>query len=277
MAAQPSSSRVARGDFKIEEITTDDPYFKAKIKLLEEEVISGDPDFQCDGEQHQRPRQPDRQSSPNLPSEAAIILKNIENPSFLVQFVSSNLNSDLKENKTPGDQQPQSEGWVTDEPDAYRTSVRWIENKVTNKTRAELDKQQRDYFLQQQMKAIKDELGGENVAEVKEMTKRRIAQSAAAKECSTKVLRIGAHASINPWLFGCLQSPRLTCLIFPGKNIPKIHTISVKQEKSSDHDHYGMDKIKERILPRCIETERRYESPILCFIGPPGNRKNKSG
>ena len=111
--------------------------------------------------------------SPNLPSEAAIILKNIENPSFLIHFVSSNLNCDIKQK-----QQLLEINNIRERGELcmnlMHTELQYAElkNKVTNKTRAELDKQQREYFLQQQLKAIKEELGGENAAELKEMLKK---------------------------------------------------------------------------------------------------------
>ena len=127
--------------------------------------------------------------SPNLPSEAAIILKNIENPSFLIHFVSSNLNSDIKEKQRLleiSNIKARAELLMN----LMQTELQYAElkNKVTNKTRAELDKQQREYFLQQQMKAIKEELGGDNVAEVKEMQKKAETKKwpAAAKEMFTK-------------------------------------------------------------------------------------------
>ena len=127
--------------------------------------------------------------SPNLPSEAAIILKNIENPSFLIHFVSSNLNSDIKDKQRLleiNNIKARAELLMN----LMQTELQYTElkNKVTNKTRAELDKQQREYFLQQQMKAIKEELGGDNVAEVKEMLKKAEAKKwpAAAKEMFTK-------------------------------------------------------------------------------------------
>jgi ATP-dependent Lon protease len=120
------------------------------------------------------------QISPNLPSEAAIILKNIENPVFLIHFVSSNLNSDLKDKQrllVINNIKARAELLMN----LMQTELQYTElkNKVTNKTRAELDKQQREYFLHQQMKAIKEELGGDNVAEVKEMLKKAEAKKMA--------------------------------------------------------------------------------------------------
>jgi ATP-dependent Lon protease len=158
---------------KIEEVTTDDPYFKAKITVLTDEVLKDDADFDAMIGSIKDLAGQIINLSPNLPSEAAIILKNIENPSFLIHFVSSNLNSDIKDKQRLleiSNIKARAELLMN----LMQTELQYTElkNKVTNKTRAELDKQQREYFLQQQMKAIKDELGGDNVAEVKEMLKK---------------------------------------------------------------------------------------------------------
>src|SRR3978361_234287 len=159
--------------FKIDEITSEDPYFKAKIQTLEEEVLKNDNDFNAMVGGIKDLAGQIVQISPNLPSEAAIILKNIENPAFLIHFVSSNLNSDIKEKQrllVINNIKARAELLMN----LMQTELQYAElkNKVTNKTRAELDKQQRDYFLQQQMKAIKEELGGDNFAEIKEMQKK---------------------------------------------------------------------------------------------------------
>src|SRR5258706_8662089 len=114
------------------------------------------------------------QLSPNLPSEASIILKNIENPSFLIHFVSSNLNTELHEK-----QQLLQLHHIKSRADLLMQLLQRelqfaeLKNKLTNKTKTELDKQQREYFLQQQLKSIKDELGGDtNEREVREMLKK---------------------------------------------------------------------------------------------------------
>src|SRR5690606_4074135 len=94
-------------------------------------------------------------------------------PSFLIHFVRSNLNSDIKDKQRLleiNNRKARAELLMN----LMQTELQYTElkNKVTNKTRAELDKQQREYFLQQQMKAIKEELGGDNIAELKEMMKK---------------------------------------------------------------------------------------------------------
>src|ERR1700709_1774898 len=175
--------------FKVNEITSEDPYFKATITVLEDEALVNDNDFSAMVGSIKELAGQIIQLSPNLPSEASIILKNIENPSFLIHFVSSNLNSTVQEKQTLleiNNIKARAEVLMN----LLQTELQYAElkNKVTNKTRAELDKQQKDYFLQQQMKAIKEELGGENVAEVKEMQKKAEGKKwpAAAKEMFTK-------------------------------------------------------------------------------------------
>jgi ATP-dependent Lon protease len=159
--------------FKVEEITTEDPYFKARITTLEEQEIKDDPDFDAMVGSIKELAAQIIQLSPNLPAEASLILKNIESPAFLIHFVSSNLNCPVSEKQKLleiNNLKARAEVLMG----LMQTELQYAElkNKVTSKTRAELDKQQKDYFLQQQLKAIKEELGGDNVAEVKEMQKK---------------------------------------------------------------------------------------------------------
>ncbi|HNP53845.1 MAG TPA: LON peptidase substrate-binding domain-containing protein, partial [Ferruginibacter sp.] len=155
-----------RKRFKIERIVAEEPYFKAAILVLDEEKISGDVDFEAMVSSIKDLASQIVNLSPNLPSEAAIILKNIENPAFLIHFVSSNISSEIAQKQqllNTNSLKARAELLLN----LMQTELQYAElkNKLTNKTRAELDKQQRDYFLQQQLKAIKDELGGENAAE----------------------------------------------------------------------------------------------------------------
>ncbi|HTD92509.1 MAG TPA: LON peptidase substrate-binding domain-containing protein, partial [Chitinophagaceae bacterium] len=160
--------------FAIESVISETPYFKAKISKLEEEESPKDADFEAYVANIKDLATEIIQLSPNLPTEASIILRNIENPSFLIHFVSSNLNTDIKEK-----QRLLELNNIRERADLLMQLLQKelqfaeLKNKVTTKTRTELDKQQRDYFLQQQLKSIKDELGGDsNTQEIKEMQKR---------------------------------------------------------------------------------------------------------
>ncbi|MEJ7587499.1 MAG: endopeptidase La [Ferruginibacter sp.] len=268
--------------FKIDEITSEDPYFKAKIQTLEEEVLKNDEDFNAMVGGIKDLAGQIVQISPNLPSEAAIILKNIENPSFLIHFVSSNLNSDIKDKQrllVINNIKARAELLMN----LMQTELQYTElkNKVTNKTRAELDKQQREYFLQQQMKAIKEELGGDNVAEVKEMLKK--AEGKKWPKTAMEMFHKGAeklermHPSTPD--YSIVYNHLDLMLDLPWEDYTPDSYDLKKAKKILDHDHYGMHKIKERILEylAVLKLKGDMKSPILCFVGPPGIGKTSLG
>lgn len=268
--------------FKIEEITADDPYFKAKVSVLAEEELKDDNDFDAMVSSIKELSSQIIQLSPNLPSEANIILRNIENPSFLIHFVSSNLNSSVVEKqKLLEIQNIKSRAEVL--MNLLQTELQYAElkNKVTNKTRAELDKQQKDYFLQQQLKAIKEELGGDNVAEVKEMQKRAETKkwTPAAKDMFNKgVERLERMHPSTPD-YSVVYNHLDLMLDLPWEDYTKDQYDFKKAKKILDHDHYGMEKIKQRILEylAVLKLKGDMKSPILCFVGPPGIGKTSLG
>ena len=160
--------------FQMLALVEEEPYFKAKISVLPDDDKLQDEDFDAYTASIKELATQIIQVSPNLPTEASIILKNIENPSFLINFVSSNLNSDLKEKQNLleiDDVKLRAEKLI----ELLQRELQFAElkNKVTTKTRTEIDKQQREYFLQQQLKSIKEELGGDtNEREINQMKKR---------------------------------------------------------------------------------------------------------
>jgi ATP-dependent Lon protease len=268
--------------FKVEEITSDDPYFKAKISAINDEVLKNDQDFDALVGSIKDLAAQIVGMSPNLPSEAAIILKNIENPSFLIHFVSSNLNSDIKDKQrllVINNIKARAELLMN----LMHTELQYTElkNKVTNKTRAELDKQQREYFLQQQMKAIKEELGGDNVAEVKEMQKKAEGKKwpAPAKEMFAKGMEKLERMHPSTPDYSIVYNHLDLMLDLPWEDYTADSYDLKKARKILDNDHYGMHKIKERILEylAVLKLKGDMKSPILCFVGPPGIGKTSLG
>jgi ATP-dependent Lon protease len=160
--------------FAIDHILSEEPYFRAKISALPEDELPQDPDFGAYVANIKDVASEIIQLSPNIPSEASVILRNIENASFLIHFVSSNLTIDIREK-----QQLLQLNNLRERAELLMQLLQKelqfaeLKNKVTNKTRTEIDKQQREYFLQQQLKSIKEELGGDpNERELKELQKR---------------------------------------------------------------------------------------------------------
>jgi ATP-dependent Lon protease len=271
-----------RKRFKIEAVTTDDPYFKAQINVLSDDNLKADKDFDAMVGSIKDLAGQIMSLSPNLPSEAAIILKNIENPSFLIHFVSSNLNSDIKEKQrllVINDIKSRAELLMN----LMQTELQYAElkNKVTNKTRNELDKQQREYFLQQQLKAIKEELGGDNAAEVKEMQKKAEGKkwNAAAKELFNKGIERLERMHPSTPDYSVTYNHLDLMLDLPWGEYTEDQYDLKKGKKILDHDHYGMDRIKERILEylAVLKLKGDMKSPILCFLGPPGIGKTSLG
>ena len=269
--------------FSIESIASEDPYFKAKIKKLDEEDPPKDEDFNAYVANIKDLAADIVQLSPNIPAEASIILRNIESPAFLIHFVSSNLNTEIKDK-----QRLLELNQIRERADLLmqllQKELQFVElkNKVTSKTRTELDKQQRDYFLQQQLKSIKDELGGDsNLQELKEMQhkadKKKWLKS--AKEMFKKGIEKLERMHPNTPDYSVVYNHLDFMLDLPWEEYSEDHYDLKKAKKTLDTDHYGMQKIKERILEyiAVLKLKGDMKSPILCFIGPPGIGKTSLG
>lgn len=272
-----------RKRFKISEIVTEDPYFKARIELLQDEMVTDDPEFDAYISSIKDLAGQIIQLSPNLPSEASIILKNIENESFLVHFVSSNLNCDLKDKQQLLEiNNLRTRAELLLKLLQVELQLAELKNKITNKTKADLDKQQREYFLQQQLKSIKEELGGDsNDREVKEL--QRKAEKKQWTEAAAELFRKGIeklermHPSTPD--YSVVYNHLDLMLDLPWKEYTQDSYDLKKAKKILDNDHYGMDKIKERILEylAVLKLKGDMKSPILCFVGPPGIGKTSLG
>jgi ATP-dependent Lon protease len=272
-----------RKRFAVREFTSEAPYFKASIQVLEEQSVEDSPHFDATVSSIKDLASQIIQLSPNLPSEATVILRNIENPSFLVHFVSSNLNGELSEKQKLleiNDLKERAELLMN----FLNRELQFAElkNQVTNKTKAELDKQQREYFLQQQMKSIKDELGGDsNEREIREMQKRAEAKlwPLSAKEAFRKGIEKLERMHPSTPDYSVVYNHLDLLLDLPWDEQTKDAYDLRKAKKVLDTDHYGMAKIKERILEylAVLKLKGDMKSPILCFVGPPGIGKTSLG
>jgi ATP-dependent Lon protease len=269
--------------FKVGAILSEDPYFKAQIILLEDEEAPRPEDFKAYVSTIKDLAAQIVQLSPNIPTEASIILKNIENPSFLIHFVSSNLNTDLAEK-----QQLLQLNNLQARADLLMKLLQRelqfaeLKNKVTAKTKTELDKQQREYFLQQQMKSIKEELGGDtNERELKEMQKKAETKkwTVAAKEMFKKGIEKLERMHPSTPDYSVVYNHLDLMLDLPWQEYTEDQYDLKKAKKILDRDHYGMEKVKERILEylAVLKLKGDMKSPILCFIGPPGIGKTSLG
>ncbi|MEO7922187.1 MAG: endopeptidase La [Chitinophagaceae bacterium] len=269
--------------FVVESIFSDDPYFKAKITKLEEEESPKDEDFNAYVANIKDLAADIVQISPNIPTEASIILRNIENPAFLIHFVSSNLNTDIKDKQRLLElNQIRQRADLLMQLLQKELQFAELKNKVTTKTRTELDKQQREYFLQQQMKSIKEELGGDsNLQEIKEMQKKAELKKwpVTAKEMFKKGVEKLERMHPSTPDFSVVYNHLDLMLDLPWETYTEDFYDLKRAKKTLDADHYSMYKIKERILEylAVLKLKGDMKSPILCFVGPPGIGKTSLG
>jgi len=221
--------------------------------------------------------------SPNIPSEAAFAIKNIDNPSFLVNFTSSNMNAEIDEKQSLlelvdlRERATQLLGHLTKELQMLE-----LKNDIQTKVRTDIDKQQKEFFLHQQMKQIQEELGGNPIEqEIADLNKRgkkkkwsKDVEKAFKKELE-KVQRM------NPAVaeYGVQMNYLETILDLPWDECTKDSFDIEGAEKVLNKDHYGLEKIKERILEHLavLKLKGDMKAPILCFVGPPGVGKTSLG
>ncbi len=274
---------MGRMRFTIKEITQSEPYFKAHINLMDDVYPKNDSEFDAIMSSVRDYSEKILTQSPNLPSEAGIVLRNIEQQSFLLHFIASNINAKLtdkqmllEENdiKTRGEKLLQ----------ILQVELQLVElkNEITNKTRGEMDKQQREYFLQQQLKSIKDELGGDpNERELRDLQKRAegMVWPDTARDLFQKNIQKLERMHPSTPDYSVIYNHLDLMLDLPWSTYTADSYDLPHAQKVLDDDHYGMEKIKERILEylAVLKLKGDMKSPILCFVGPPGIGKTSLG
>jgi ATP-dependent Lon protease len=274
---------MGRMRFGIQEMTQSDPFFKAHIKLMDDVYPKNDSEFDAIMSSIRDYSEKILSQSPNLPSEAGIVLKNIEQQSFLLHFIASNINAKLTDKQTLleiNDLKERGEKLLQ----ILQVELQLVElkNEITNKTRGEMDKQQREYFLQQQLKSIKDELGGDpNEREVRDLQKRaeEMIWPETAKDLFQKNIQKLERMHPSTPDYSVIYNHLDLMLDLPWSTVTADSYDLPHAQKVLDDDHYGMEKIKERILEylAVLKLKGDMKSPILCFVGPPGIGKTSLG
>ncbi len=274
---------MGRMRFHIDSFSKTEPYMAAKVSYLEDVYPEQDASFDALMSSIKDYSEKIAQLSPNVPSEASIVLRNIEQQSFLMHFIASNISSKLTDKQAlleENDIQKRAERLLQ----MLQSELQLVElkNEITNKTRADIDKQQREYFLQQQMKSIREELGGDpNDREIKDLVKRAEEKkwTAEAKELFKKNIEKLERMHPSTPDYSVIYNHLDLMLDLPWGTYTEDSYDLKNAQKVLDDDHYGMDKIKDRILEylAVLKLKGDMKSPILCFVGPPGIGKTSLG
>lgn len=271
--------------FEIERFIQDEPYFRANIKDLTDfdKNLARDEHFMALIASLKDLAIQIIKQSPNIPSEAAFALKNIDSPFFLVNFVSSNLNIELPE-KQRLLEMPDLMKRANDVLSALARELHMLElkNQIQDKVKLDLDKQQRDYLLSQQLKTIQEELGGSpHEQEINDMKAKASKKKWSAKVADTFDKELKKLQRMNPQAaeYSIQMNYLETIIELPWNEYTTDRFNLKKAQQVLDEDHYGLEKIKERIIEHLavLKLKDDMKSPILCFVGPPGVGKTSLG
>ncbi|MBK6523200.1 MAG: endopeptidase La [Sphingobacteriaceae bacterium] len=271
--------------FKVTNFIQSEPYHKANVVPFHDpKPLKTDKEFEAIISNIKEVSHAIVKKSPNIPSDAGFAINNIEGPNFLINFVSSNMNSTTAEKQL-----------MLEISDLKTRALKLLEylnkdlqmlelrNQITDKTKQDIDKQQREYFLNQQMKTIQEELGGNNfeqeIVELKERAKNKKwskqVQEVFEKNIS-KLQRMNPNAAEY-----AIQTNYVELLLdLPWQEEATPDNFDLKHAQTVlDEDHFGLDKVKDRIIEHLavLKLKKNLKSPIICLYGPPGVGKTSLG
>ena len=270
--------------FKITEALQEQPYLKCKVESLKEnrpDVL--DVEF---NEIIQNIKELSLQiikESPNIPSEASFAIKNIESSSFLVNFISSNMNLEVQEKQGLLE--------TSDLKDRALSTLKFmnvekqklqLRNDIQSRVQNDMSQQQREYFLHQQMKTIQEELGGnssESDLEEMRLRSKKMKWSEEVKKHFDKEL--AKLQRMNPQVAEyTIQRNYLDLFLdLPWNTFSKDQFDLKRAERVLNRDHYGLEDVKKRIIEylAVLKLRNDMKSPIICLYGPPGVGKTSLG
>ena len=270
--------------FEIDAVTSEKPYINALVKEVDEKRPGkNDTEFVAILDSIKELAIQIIKESPNIPTEATFAIKNIESQSFLVNFVSSNMNLGVPEKQNLLE--------INSLKERALETLRFmnvelqkleLKNDIQSKVRFDLDQQQREYFLHQQMKTIQEELGG--VSQEEELDEMR--QRAKTKKWDEKTKKhfekeLSKMQRMNPQApdFGIQRNYLELFLDLPWNEYSKDNFDLKRAQKILDRDHFGLEDVKKRMIEHLAVLKLRNDmkSPIICLAGPPGVGKTSIG
>ncbi len=223
------------------------------------------------------------EENPSIPSEASFAIKNIHSSSFLVNFVSSNMNISVAEKFK-----------ILSIDDLQKRALRCLKfmdvefqklslkNDIQSKVRNDLDQQQREYFLNQQLKTIQEELGGtsnhQDIDEMKLKSNSKKWNNEVGNHFNKELIKLQRMNS-QAAEYSIQRNYLDLMLDLPWNEYSKDNFSLNNAQKTLNKDHYGLDDVKRRIIEQIAVMKLRGDmnSPILCFYGPPGVGKTSLG
>ncbi len=271
--------------FEVAEVLTEKPYMTATIRETKEErEDQNSEEFLAIIESIKEMALKVIAESPNIPSEASFAIKNIESNSFLINFVSSNLRLSVKEKqKLLEIENLKDRALATLKYMNVEMQKLQLKNDIQSRVRNDMDRQQREYFLHQQMRTIQEELGGGATAEddLSELREQGKNKKFTKKEREYFTKELNKMQRMNPQVAEyAIQRNYLDFFVnLPWREYSEDKFDLKHAQKILDRDHYGLEDVKKRIIEylAVLKLRNDMKSPILCLYGPPGTGKTSLG
>ena len=270
--------------FKINSITEEQPYLRAEVDPVQDELPNtDDKEFLATIDTIKDLALQIIQENPNIPTEAAFAIKNIQTPSFLVNFVASNMNVSVNEKQkilTEVSLHKRALTCLKHMNEEYQKLA--LKNDIQSRVRSEMDTQQREYYLHQQMKTIQEELGGVSYEEEVEEMRARAAEKQwseeVAKHFDKELMKL---QRMNPQVaeYSVQRNYLDLVLDLPWEIYSKDNFDLKRAQRILDRDHFGLEEVKKRVIEylAVLKLRNDMKSPILCLHGPPGVGKTSLG
>ena len=270
--------------FKIKSIIEEQPYLKAEIDPVQDELpLKNDKEFLATIDSIKDLALQIIQENPNIPTEAAFAIKNIQTPSFLINFVASNMNVSVNEKQkilTEVSLHQRALTCLKHMNEEYQKLA--LKNDIQSRVRSEMDTQQREYYLHQQMKTIQEELGGvsyeEEVEEMRARAKEKQWTEEVAQHFDKELMKL---QRMNPQVaeYSVQRNYLDLVLDLPWETYSKDNFDLKRAQRILDRDHFGLEEVKKRVIEylAVLKLRNDMKSPILCLHGPPGVGKTSLG
>ncbi len=267
----------------VDQWISQDPYLLAKVHKREHVASTNALEYEAMIKSIQEKSRRIVELTPQIPNEAQVLLRNINNDRFLLHFISSNLNIPIQKKQELLEQdnlQKKAEELLV----LLNNEIQLLEVKdqIEARVRTDLEKQQRDYYLNQQLKTIQEELGQDPVEQdIEELIKRAEAKQWPASVKSHFEKELNKIRRMNPQVAEySVQMNYLDLMVdLPWNEYTKDRYDLKKCMQILNQDHNGLEKIKERIVEHLavLKLKGDMKAPILCLVGPPGVGKTSLG
>lgn len=280
-----SKSIVIQGKsiFEVQDFTQDAPYFKANVEPFKQDMDITGVELDASIRSIKETASKIVNLSPNIPSEASIAINNISSPSFLLNFISSNLQVSLANKQELLEIRKFSKR--LDKVMSYlnkELQVLNLSEEIRTKVKSDIDDQQRDFYLRQQMKAIQEALGEDSeqqdVVKLRERLAKKDLPEEARNTAEKELQRLEMTPNSSP-NYGIIHGYIEWILDLPWEETSEDKLDLKRARKILDEDHYGLEKVKKRIVEylAVLKLKKDMKAPILCFYGPPGVGKTSLG